>query len=316
MAVGAPHLSLIAEPIFSIGTFDVTNSVFTSVIISAILIGFAAFVNSQLKHTDRPTGLQNFAEWIVESLYNFVHSITNDHKKTNRFLPFIATFFLFILLNNWFGLLPGVGSIVVPLHESAQQQSEHQAQSGLTPEVYAATEEVQVNPIEIVEEVENTTGGDHSPADAATGDMTHVAEATDGYNHGLVMVPLFRPGTADLNTTIALGAISIFVTQIFGFQYSSFAYFGKFLNFSSPIMFFVGIVEIISEFAKIISFAFRLFGNIFAGEVLLIIITYLAGLIVPMPFYGIELFVGFIQALVFSMISLVFFNMASERHAH
>ena len=81
-------------------------------------------------------------------------------------------------------------------------------------------------------------------------------------------------------------------------------------------MFFVGILEIISEFAKVISFTFRLFGNIFAGEVLLAVILALVPVIAPMPFYGLELFVGFIQALVFAMLSLVFFNMASESHEH
>jgi F-type H+-transporting ATPase subunit a len=77
---------------------------------------------------------------------------------------------------------------------------------------------------------------------------------------------------------------------------------------------FVGFLELISEFAKIISFAFRLFGNIFAGEVLLSVMTYLVKVIVPSPFYALELFVGFIQALVFSMLSLIFFNMATKHH--
>ena len=79
-------------------------------------------------------------------------------------------------------------------------------------------------------------------------------------------------------------------------------------------MTFVGFLELISEFAKIISFAFRLFGNIFAGEVLLVVISALLPIIAPMPFYGLELFVGFIQALVFAMLSLVFFNMATQSH--
>lgn len=79
-------------------------------------------------------------------------------------------------------------------------------------------------------------------------------------------------------------------------------------------MFFVGILELVSEFSKVISFAFRLFGNIFAGEVLLVVIMSLVGVIVPMPFYGLEIFVGFVQALVFSMLTLVFFNMATLSH--
>jgi F-type H+-transporting ATPase subunit a len=105
------------------------------------------------------------------------------------------------------------------------------------------------------------------------------------------------------------------MVQFYGVQFLHLAYFAKYFNFSSPIMFFVGILELISEFAKIISFAFRLFGNVFAGEVLISVIMYLAGLGVPIPFYGLEVFVGFVQALVFSMLSLVFFNMATQGHS-
>ncbi len=81
-------------------------------------------------------------------------------------------------------------------------------------------------------------------------------------------------------------------------------------------MFFVGILELMGEFTKIVSFAFRLFGNIFAGEVLLVVISFLTKVVAPMPFYGLELFVGFVQALVFAMLSLVFFNMATEGHSN
>lgn len=79
-------------------------------------------------------------------------------------------------------------------------------------------------------------------------------------------------------------------------------------------MFFVGILEFVSELSKILSFAFRLFGNIFAGEVLIAVITFLIPVILPIPFIGLEIFVGFIQALVFAMLSLVFFTMATETH--
>ncbi len=106
------------------------------------------------------------------------------------------------------------------------------------------------------------------------------------------------------------------MTQFVGLRFAGLGYFTKFFNFSSPLMFFVGILEIISELAKIISFAFRLFGNIFAGEVLLAVISFLVPLLVPAPFYGMEIFVGFIQALVFAMLTLVFFNMAAQHHKH
>jgi F-type H+-transporting ATPase subunit a len=91
-------------------------------------------------------------------------------------------------------------------------------------------------------------------------------------------------------------------------------YFTKFFNFKNPILTYVGLLELISEFAKVISFTFRLFGNIFAGEVLLVVIAFIVPLFAPLPFLGLEIFVGLIQALVFSMLSLVFMNMATVSH--
>ena len=114
--------------------------------------------------------------------------------------------------------------------------------------------------------------------------------------------------------TLALALISVTSIQIFGVSYLSIGYFSKFINFSNPLNFVVGILEIVSEFSRIISFAFRLFGNIFAGEVLLVVMTALTKVIAPMPFYGMEIFVGFIQALVFAMLSLVLFNIATIGH--
>lgn len=129
------------------------------------------------------------------------------------------------------------------------------------------------------------------------------------------VVPLFRGATADLNTTLALALVSFFSIQFFGISKTKSSYFKKFINFSSPIDFFVGVLEIISEFAKIISFSFRLFGNVFAGEVLLAVIISLVPVIAPLPFLGLEVFVGFIQALVFSILTVIFIQLAMSSHA-
>lgn len=129
-------------------------------------------------------------------------------------------------------------------------------------------------------------------------------------------IPLFRAGTADLNTTLALALIAMLVIQIAGFRNLGLSYLKKFINFSSPIYFFVGILELISEFSKVISFTFRLFGNIFAGEVLLTVIAFLIPVFAPLPFMGLELFVGFIQALVFSMLTSVFLSVATSKAEH
>lgn len=132
-----------------------------------------------------------------------------------------------------------------------------------------------------------------------------------------VFVPLLRPGNADLNTTIALAVSAVVFIQIFGITtIGFFKYAGKFFNFKGPIDFFAGGLELISEFARIISFSFRLFGNIFAGEVLLTVIAAIMPFVVPLPFYGLELFVGAIQALVFTMLALVFIKLAITEHEH
>lgn len=137
-------------------------------------------------------------------------------------------------------------------------------------------------------------------------------EVKDGIKE---FIPLFRSGSADLNLTIALALISMSSIQFFGLKTLGVHYLGRFLNFKNPILFFVGILEIISEGSKIISFAFRLFGNIFAGEVLLTVIAFLIPLFAPLPFLALELFVGFIQALVFSLLTAVFLNVAtSDEH--
>jgi F-type H+-transporting ATPase subunit a len=129
-----------------------------------------------------------------------------------------------------------------------------------------------------------------------------------------ILVPILRGPTADLNTTLALGLTSVFLTQFYGVKYLNLKYFTKFINFKGPIDFFVGILEIISEFAKIISFTFRLFGNIFAGEVLLTVIGSLTFGIATAPFLGLELFAAFIQALVFALLTLAFIHMATLHH--
>ncbi len=262
------HISLAAEPIHAFGSFAITNSMFTSIIVSILILTFAVLANRSMTASDKPKGLQNVAEFIVESFFHFCHTITGDMRRAQVFMPWVATFFIFIILNNWSGLIPGVGYIFVPV----------------------------VEPIAVEKPLE------------------HTAETAVAEPHTVTKAPLFRAGTADLNTTLALGLISVFMVQFFGFKFQGFKYLTKYFNFSSPINFFIGFLELISEFGKIVSFGFRLFGNIFAGEVLIGVLMYLTKVVVPVPFYGLEVFVGMIQAVVFSMLSLVLFNMATVGH--
>jgi len=130
-----------------------------------------------------------------------------------------------------------------------------------------------------------------------------------------LFVPFLRSGASDINTTLALAIIALFFVHVIGISAIGFwKHVGKFFTLKSPVDFFVGILEFISEIAKMISFSFRLFGNVFAGEVLLIIMAFLVPYVVPVPFLGLELFVGFIQALVFAMLTTVFIGLATAHH--
>ena len=131
-----------------------------------------------------------------------------------------------------------------------------------------------------------------------------------------VFVPFLRGGAADLNMTIAIAMISVIAAQVFGILYlGAKKHWRKYFT-TNPTMAFPGIIEFIGEFTKIISFSFRLFGNVFAGEVLLVVISTLVPLIAPVPFYLLEIFVGFIQALVFALLSLVFFTVSVSAEEH
>ena len=146
-----------------------------------------------------------------------------------------------------------------------------------------------------------------------------------------ILIPFIRSSSADLNLTLAIAIFSVLSTQIFGIAALGFSkYGGKFLpfkglfkikygflpapSFNGFIAFFAGFLELIAEVAKFVSFSSRLFGNIFAGEVLLLVVSFLVPYIVPLPFLFLEIFVGFVQALVFAMLTLVFLKMAVTGH--
>lgn len=249
------HVSITPEIIATVFGMPITNSLIASLITTVVLLIIAYFATRDIKEV--PKGLQNLFEIVIEALFNMVDSVTGDKKQSYKFFPLVATIFIFIIISNWLGLLPGFGSV---------------------------------------------------------GFFETVQEGTHGEEHS-VFVPLLRSANSDLNITIALAMISVFATQIFGIAaLGVFKYGKKFINFSSPIKFFVGLLELVGEVAKMVSFSFRLFGNVFAGEVLLVVIMMLAPFIVPVPFFALELFVGFIQALVFAMLTLVFLKVAVTAH--
>jgi F-type H+-transporting ATPase subunit a len=153
------------------------------------------------------------------------------------------------------------------------------------------------------------------PGNASLGLLEH---AENGH---AIITPFLRPPSTDLNLVAVMALMSVAYVQYIGLKYSGVKnYLGKFFNFTGGIAFFVGILELFSEFTRIVSFTFRLFGNIFAGEVLVTVIFYLTihllpfFPILPLPFYFLELFVGAIQAFVFSFLVIVLTAVAVAEH--
>lgn len=138
-----------------------------------------------------------------------------------------------------------------------------------------------------------------------------------GHGEESHFIPFLYPSATDLNITLAFALIAFFTIQFSGIAaIGVFKYAGKFINFSSPLNFAVGIIELISEIARLISFSFRLFGNIFAGKTLLVVVMFFVPYVVPVPIMAFEVFVGFIQAFVFAILTLFFIKIATEEPAH
>lgn len=133
-----------------------------------------------------------------------------------------------------------------------------------------------------------------------------------GLVHGSEFVPLLRSVNTDLNVTLMLAILSFLVIEVTGIVViGAVKYGGKFVNVHGGFIgFVVGIVEFFSELARVIAFSFRLFGNIFAGEVLILVVTYFIPFVGPVPVMMFELFVGFVQAAIFALLTLFFIKIA------
>lgn len=268
--------SFAPEVFFKIGIFPVTNTIINTILVDGFLLLLAFFVWATTSKI--PGRFQLVMEYIIGGLYSFTESIASE--KAKQIFPFFMTFFLFILVANWSGLVPGV----------------------------------------------NTFG--------------HV-ERSEGQTH---IVPLIRAATSDLNTTLALAIVSLSATHIMSFRALGLSeYLSRFIPFfpfflsllkgkpklnldtSGPInlvmsffnplvLVFVGGLEIISELVKIVSLSFRLFGNIFAGEIVLETVSGIFAFVFPLPFLMLEVVVGVVQALVFAMLTLAFMVILTTPH--
>lgn len=280
------HISIKSETLFYIGNFAVTNTLFTSWLVVLGLVIVAFVINRIIK--PQPGKFQSLLELIYEKLSGFLEVFAGDKQTVRKFFPLVATIFFFILVSNWVGTLPGVETIGL-----------HKAE-----ETHVVEENLHEN--EVV---------DHEVAQDITHEEDRVSE--EAHSEGK-FIPLLRTVNSDLNVTLALALILVVTTHVVGLKsIGASHHLGKFFvnPFKSPINAFVGILELIGELSRLVSLTFRLFGNIFAGSVLMLIISFLAPYIVPIPFLGLELFVGFIQALVFSVLAMLFLTSSTKMHA-
>ncbi len=281
LQVKLPPISIKAEPLFTIqlpfGSFSFTNSMLFTLIVMAALVLFFAIATRRMRLV--PSGSQNFAETVVEFLLGTVEG-TAGRAVGRRIFPLIATLFLFIIVANWSGLLPGVGTIGQCVKESPA--------------------------------IVQTAGGATAPETPPTGGLP----TPTGHEcpNGTTFVPFLRGPNADLNTTLAMALIAVAVVQIAGI--ASHGLGGYIKELTTPL--FLAPVHIIGEIARVISLSFRLFGNIFGGEVLVTVMYALLGSLFlgfgTAIFLGLEVLFGFIQALIFSILTLVFISIAVAGH--
>ncbi|MEN9937205.1 MAG: hypothetical protein RLZZ387_3784 [Chloroflexota bacterium] len=307
------HISAKAEPVFCIGgqlegeectagtIFPITNSLILTIIVDLLLVAMILFGARNMQLV--PRGFQNIVEVVIEAIYNFALGV--DRKNVGKFFALPATILLFFLLGNLGGLLPTVGSIgwCVPKH--AEEASHGAAPAGTVEGASAEGEAA-------------APGGAAADKGKEKVAPSPVFASLPGYcGAGNFVLPWLRAPAADLNVTIAWALVAVFMIEFYGFQALGLGYLGKF--FINPfkegfINTLVGILEFVSEIMRIVAFAFRIFGNIFGGEVILVVMSFLFAYLLPLPFYGFEVFVAFIQAVIFAVLTLVFFSLAVQAH--
>ena len=275
-----PAVFLPAETVFHLGGFPITNTLIALFFVDLIVFGIALGVKRAVASGKQIlTGISSAVEALVDMLYGMTEGTAGKWAKP--IFPWFVTIMLLVLVANWMELLPGVETI------------------GL---------------------IEPAAHGEYVAG--PVGPFTGFFKAEGGAGQPVEFIPYLRAVSTDLNFTLAIALVVVVMIQVFGVRSQGMAYFTKFWNtgtmFSKPIFgvidFGVGILEIVSEFSKVLSFAFRLFGNIFAGSVLLFVIGSLVPVFAQSIFYLLEFFVGAIQAFVFGLLATTFMAQATQGH--
>ena len=262
-----------------LGPFFLSGTLVALLFADVLIIALAIAISSSIKKGNLIlTGIVGAVEALLEMLHGMTEGTAG--KWTKSIFPWFATITLIVMIANWTEMIPGVETIGM-LEKSAHGE-------------YAIQ---QVGPIQSIVKAEEGKGE-------------------------YLLIPYVRVVSTDLNFTVALALVAVTMIQVFGVRAQGGAYFSKFWNtgtvFTKPIFgvidFGVGLLEIVSEFSKVLSFAFRLFGNIFAGSVLLFVIGSLVPVFAQSIFYLLEFFVGAIQAFVFGLLAMTFMAQATQGH--
>lgn len=237
-------ISIAAETITHIGPVPITNALIDTILVDIVLISSAIYIS---KHVSlQPGKFQNIIEMLFDGFYGLTKSVTGP--QANKVFPFIMTFFLFILVSNWSGLMPVITAL--------------------------------------------------------------------GFHHEGEFIPFIRSASTDLNTTIGLAICSLVATHGMSIQTLGFkSYITRFFPLSLGGL-YQGILELVSELTKIISFSFRLFGNIFVGEIILGTLSSAFAFLAPIPVIMYEFFVGAIQASIFALLTMAFMAIFTTPHGH
>jgi F-type H+-transporting ATPase subunit a len=305
-----PHIALKPETLYSVGIVNITNTMITSWIVVILMVVGVFLMTRRWELV--PRGVQNVLEAILEAFYNVVTGIAGE-KNGRRFFPAVATIFFFILFSNWLCLTPVFNAIGIG----------DEAEEGFV------MKQVDVGPIPVT--YTTFSGPGHWGGKTIEKDDPQAAQKAEQEkekgNFVGELKPFLRSVNTDLNTPLALAIISAIFVEFWGISTLGFGTYGrKFFNFGGIfrglrhlslgqfgrgiIDAFVGGLEFVSEVVRLVSFTFRLFGNMFAGEVVILMFTFLVPLVFPLLFYGLELFVGIIQAFIFAALTLAFGMMA------
>jgi F-type H+-transporting ATPase subunit a len=279
------HIELAAEELFKVGPLSVTNSMFMMFVVMVVILLVFWLVGRNMKMV--PGRFQGLIELVVEFLTGLTEG-SGGKAFGRKVFPLVSGLFIFILISNYTGLLPGVGTLGWEKVVSEELDEGHASTSGIA-------------------------------SGKSDGGQALYTTAEEGEGEHTVLVPFLRPPTADLNMTLALALVSFTAIQYYGIK--SHGVVGRLKHMANPPFLFP--IEVIGEFSRIVSLSARLFGNVFAGEALLGVmyaITAKIGflvipVLVPVIFLFLELLFGTIQALVFGMLTLVYIAIASA-HDH